>query len=71
MPSFKLATGFPNSSGGKESACNVGDPDLIPELGRSPGAGLAMHSSIVAWKSPWTEEPEGLQSMGLQRVRQS
>ena len=27
------------------------------------------HSSILAWKIPWTEEPDGLQSMGLQRVR--
>ena len=30
----------------------------------------ATHSSILAWKIPWTEEPEGLQSMGSQRVRQ-
>ena len=29
---------------------------------------LATHSSILAWKIPWTEEPGGLQSMGLQRV---
>ena len=29
---------------------------------------MAMHSSTLAWKSPWTEEPGGLQSMGLQRV---
>ena len=28
----------------------------------------ATHSSILAWKIPWTEEPGGLQSMGLQRV---
>ena len=31
--------------------------------------GLATHSSILAWRIPWTEEPDGLQSMGLQRVR--
>ena len=30
--------------------------------------GMATHSSILAWRSPWTEEPGGLQSMGLQRV---
>ena len=30
---------------------------------------VATHSSILAWKIPWTEEPGGLQSMGLQRVR--
>ena len=30
--------------------------------------GIATHSSILAWGIPWTEEPGGLQSMGLQRV---
>ena len=30
---------------------------------------MVPHSSILAWKIPWTEEPGGLQSMGLQRVR--
>ena len=30
---------------------------------------MATHSSIPAWRIPWTEEPGGLQSMGLQRVR--
>ena len=29
---------------------------------------MATHSSILAWGNPWTEEPDGLQSMGLQRV---
>ena len=29
---------------------------------------MATHSSILTWKIPWTEEPSGLQSMGLQRV---
>ena len=31
---------------------------------------MATHSSILAWRILWTEEPGGLQSMGLQRVRQ-
>ena len=31
--------------------------------------GMATHSSILAWRTPWTEEPGGLQSMGLQRIR--
>ena len=31
--------------------------------------GMATHSSILDWKIPWTEEPGGLQSMGLQRGR--
>ena len=31
--------GFPDGSDGKESACNAGDPDSVPEWGRSPGEG--------------------------------
>ena len=31
--------------------------------------GMATHSSILAWRIPWTEEPGGLQSMGSQRVQ--
>ena len=31
--------------------------------------GMVTHSSILAWEIPWTEEPGGLQSMGLRRVR--
>ena len=30
---------------------------------------MATHSSILAWRVPWTEDPGGLQSMGLQRVK--
>ena len=33
------------------------------------GKGMATHSSILAWRMPWTEEPGGLQSMGLEKVR--
>ena len=32
--------------------------------------GMATHSSVLAWRIPWTEEPGGVQSMGSQRVRQ-
>ena len=86
--------GFPDSSVGKESACNAGDPGSIPGSGRSPGEGIgyllhcswaslvaqlvknlpamqetwvqslgwedpmekgkATHSSILAWRIPWT-----------------
>ena len=59
-----LIRGFPGSSAGKESACNVGDLGSIPGLGRFPGEGKATHSSIQAWRIPWT-----VQSMGSQRVR--
>ena len=31
--------------------------------------GMAIHSSILAWRITWTEEPDGPQSMGLQKVR--
>ena len=61
---------FPDSSDGKESACNAGDLGSIPGLGRSPGEkGMATHSSILAWRIPWTEESGGLESTGLQRVK--
>ena len=60
--------GFPGGLDSKESACNVADLGLIPEMGRSPGEWKATHSSILAWRIPWTEESGGLQSMGLQRV---
>ena len=45
------------------STGDVRDAGLIPGSGRSPGGG---HSSIVAWRIPWTEEPGGLQSVELQ-----
>ena len=39
-----------------ESACNVGDPCLIPGLGRSPKEGMATHSSVFAWRIPMDRE---------------
>ena len=59
--------GFPGGSDGKESACRVGDPDLIPRSGRSPGEGMATCTTILAWRIPWTEESGWIQSMGSQR----
>ena len=41
---------------------SLGKEDLLEK-------GMATHSSILAWKIPWTEEPGGLPSMGSQRVR--
>ena len=58
-PTPKTIKGFPSSSDGKESACNAEDPGLISGSGRSPGEGMAIHSSILAWRIPWTEEPGG------------
>ena len=54
-------TGFPDSPVGKGSTCNAGDPSSIPGLGRSPGERKATHSSVLAWRIPWT-------GMGSQRV---
>ena len=50
-------------------AQDIKDTGSIPGSGRSPGGGTATHSSILAWIILWTEEPGGLQSTGLQRVR--
>ena len=101
---FSGAQSFPDSSVGKESTCNAGDPGSIPRSGRSTGEGTgyplqyswaslvaqlvknppamqetwvrslgwedplekgtATHSSILAWRIPWT-----VQSTGSQRVR--
>ena len=41
---------------------DIRDVDLIPGLVRSPGGGHGNHSSILAWRIPWTEEPVGLYS---------
>ena len=61
--------GFPSDSA-------VKDPSAMQETQvRSLGwedpleEGMATHSSILAWRVPWIEEPGGLQSMGSQRVR--
>ena len=66
---IKINTDFPGGSDGKESACNARDLD-IQSLGQEDSLekGMATHSSILALRNPWTEEPGGLQSMGLQRV---
>ena len=49
--------------------CNAGDQGSIPGSGRSLEKETATHSSILAWRVPWTEEPCGLQSMGSRRIR--
>ena len=57
--------GFPGGSDGEESASSAGDPGLVSgwekSLGEDPlEKGMAPHSSILAWRIPWTEEPGGL-----------
>ena len=73
---YQRPGGFPGGTSGKELACqrrrrkemwvrSLGWEDLLEE-------GVANHSSILAWKIPWTEETgRGLQTIGSQRVRLS
>ena len=56
--------GFPLWVSWSRIPCKAGDLGSIPGLGRSPGKGKATHSSILAWRIPWT-----VWSMGSQRVR--
>ena len=46
----------------KTRVCSLGQEDSLEE-------GMATHSSILAWRIPWTEEAGGLESVGSQRVR--
>ena len=50
------------------NAGDIRDPGSIPGWGRSPGGGNGNPLSVLAWRIPWTEDPGGLQSIGLQRV---
>ena len=60
---------FPGGSDGKESPAmwetwvqSVGWEDPLEEV-------MATYSSVLAWRTPWTEEPGGLQSIGLPEVK--
>ena len=64
--------GFPGGSGVKNPPASAGDArdvGSIPGSGRSPGGKMATHSSILAWKFPWAEEPGGLHCTGVTRSR--
>ena len=70
QPSSLYPKGFPGGSDGKESASNAEDLGSIPGFGRSPRGGHGNPLQLfLAGESPWTEEPGGLQSMGLQSCR--
>ena len=63
--------GFLGGLDGKESTCNAADLGSIPGLGRSPGGGHGNPLQYSCLENPCgqrTEEPDGLQFMGLQRV---
>ena len=66
-PLFTISWGFPGGSEG-ESTCNIGDLGSIPGLGDALEKGMATYSSILSWRTAWTEEPGGLQFMGKPRV---
>ena len=51
---------FPGGTGGKEPAGDMRGEGSIPGSGRSLEESMATHSSILAWRIPWTEEPGGL-----------
>ena len=57
--------GFPDSSVGKESSCNTGDPGLIPGSGRSPGEGIGYPLQY----SGLEKSMDCIESKELQRVR--
>ena len=60
---------FTGGSDGKVSDYNAGDPEVQSLGGEDPlEKEMATDSSTLAWKIPWTEDPDRLQSMGLQRV---
>ena len=58
--------GFPSGSAVKNPPANTEDSGLIPGQKDPLKEEMATHSSILAWKIPWTEEPGGLQSMESQ-----
>ena len=59
--------GFPSGSADKESACSAGDVGSTLGQEEPLEEEMAAHSCILSWEIPWTEEPDGLQSMGSQR----
>ena len=60
--------GFPGWSALKNPPARAEDSDSIPGSGRSPGEEMAAQSSTLAWRTPWAEEPCGLQFLGSQGV---
>ena len=64
---------LPGGSVVKNLPANAGDTEDASSIlgsGRSLGEGIAMHSNVLSWNSPWTEEPGELQSVGSQRINQ-
>ena len=68
MATYSSILGFRDISDGKESACNA--VDQVQSLGQEDLLEKRMSTPfrILAWRIPWIEEPDGLQSIGSQRV---
>ena len=69
---IKYYWGFLGGTSGKEPSCQCRSHrrhGFDPWVGNDPlEEGMAVHSSILAWRIPWTEEPGGQQSIGSQKV---
>ena len=68
---MQIVSGFPGASG-KGPGCQCRRcrrRGFQPGVGTNPWDAMPTHSSILAWRIPWTVEPGGLQSIGPQRVR--
>ena len=59
----------PASSAGKESACNAGDPGLIPGSGRFPGEGIGCPLLQYSWASPGAQTVKNLPAMQETQVQ--
>ena len=62
LPTKMIGVGFPDSSVGRESVCNAGDPGSIPRLGRSTGKGLG-YPPQYSWASLWAQLVKNLPAM--------
>ena len=62
----QVAQSVKNPPSMQKASPNAGDLGSVHGSGRSSGEGNNNHSSILVWKSPWTEKPGRLQSMGSQ-----
>ena len=61
---MRVLGGLPWWFSGKESTCSAGDTGSILGQEDPLEKGMASHSSILAWRIPWTEEPGGLSPWG-------
>ena len=65
--SLSFRMGFPGGTGGREPTCQCRRCGFHPWVGKIPCRRTRQpYSSALAWRSPWTEEPGGLQSIGSQ-----